>query len=158
MACGGGAGRGRAGRLGCGAMDAHVEAGLFSGVGRVVVLVDDPGAALDFYRGVLGFRVLYDRTEGGYRYLHVGVPGQESVGLWLMPAVGDQERARVGRQCGDQPLLVLYADDLDRVGGRLRDHGVRVWNEREDAGSRSLHFADLYGNVIVVAQLHDPAA
>ncbi|WP_276607694.1 hypothetical protein [Microbispora catharanthi] len=39
------------------------------------------------------------------------------------------------------------------VAKRLREHGVRVWDEREDPGSRSLHFADLYGNVIVVAHL-----
>lgn len=52
--------------------------------------------------------------------------------------------------------MVLYTDDLDQVGGRLREHGVRVWDERADAGSRSLHFADLYGNTIVVAQVYDP--
>jgi catechol 2,3-dioxygenase-like lactoylglutathione lyase family enzyme len=129
---------------------------LFSGVGRVVVLVDEPDAALAFYRDVLGFRVLYDRTADGYRYLHVGVPGQEGTGLWLMPATSDRERELVGRQCGGQPLLVLHTADLDRVAARLREHGVRVWAEREDADSRSLHFADLYGNVIVVARLHAP--
>ncbi|PXY28302.1 hypothetical protein BAY60_10630 [Prauserella muralis] len=126
---------------------------MFSAIGRLVVLVDDADAALAFYRDVLGFRVLHDQTAGGYRYLHVGVPGQESAGLWLMPAVTDQERARVGRQCGDQPLLVLYTDDLDAVAGRLREHGVRVWAERDDADSRSLHFADLHGNVLIAAQL-----
>ncbi|WP_256862690.1 VOC family protein [Microbispora sp. GKU 823] len=52
-----------------------------------------------------------------------------------------------------QPLLVLYTADLAVVAKRLRDHGVRVWDEREDPDSRSLHFADLYGNVVVVAQL-----
>ncbi|WP_433499845.1 VOC family protein [Sphaerimonospora sp. CA-214678] len=126
---------------------------LFSGVGRLVVLVADPDAALAFYRDVLGFTVLHDRTAGGYRYLHIGVPGQDGTGLWLMPATSDRERDLIGRQCGGQPLLVLYTADLDRVGVRLREHGVRVWNERDDADSRSLHFADLYGNVIVVAQL-----
>ncbi|WP_055478022.1 VOC family protein [Sphaerimonospora mesophila] len=126
---------------------------LFSGVGRMVVLVDDPDAALAFYRDVLGFTVLYDQTVGGYRYLHIGVPGQDGVGLWLMPVTSDRERELIGGQSGGQPLLVLYTADLDRVGARLREHGVRVWNERDDAGSRSLHFADLYGNVIVVVQL-----
>lgn len=58
----------------------------------------------------------------------------------------------------DQPLLVLYAADLDQVGEQLRDSGVRVWNEREDADSRSLHFADLYGNGIIAAQLTGPTA
>lgn len=125
----------------------------FTAVGRLVVLVDDPAAALAFYRDVLGFAVLHDQTADGYRYLHLGVPGQESTGLWLVPAVSGTERERIGKQCGDQPLLVLYTGDLDAVSVRLREHGVRVWAERDDADSRSLHFADLYGNVIIAAQL-----
>jgi predicted enzyme related to lactoylglutathione lyase len=139
-------------------MTSHTDQNLFSALGRVVVLVDDPDAALAFYRNVLGFSVLHDQTAGGYRYLHIGVPGQEAVGLWLMPATTDQERELIGRQCGAQPLLVLYTADLDSVSEQLREHGVRVWNEREDADSRSLHFADLYGNVIVVVQLLGPSA
>ncbi|MGW4897819.1 VOC family protein [Kitasatospora sp. NPDC004240] len=131
---------------------------LFSTLGRVVVLVADADAALAFYQDVLGFTVLHDQTTGGYRYLHVGLPGQEPVGLWLMTATTDQERELIGKQCGGQPLLVLYTADLDQVGKQLRDHGVRVWDEREDPDSRSLHFADLYGNVIIAAQLTGPSA
>jgi catechol 2,3-dioxygenase-like lactoylglutathione lyase family enzyme len=139
-------------------MTVHLAKNLFSAVGRMVVLVDDLDAALAFYRDVLGFSVLHDQTAEGYRYLHVGLSGQETVGLWLMSVVGDQDRELIGRQSGGQPLLVLYTTDLDRVGERLRKHGVRVWNEREDAGSRSLHFADLYGNTLVVAELRGSPA
>ncbi|GAA3119805.1 VOC family protein [Streptosporangium carneum] len=128
----------------------------FSAVGRMVVLVDDLDAALAFYRDVLGFTVLHDQSVDGYRYLHVGLPGQRPVGLWLMPVADERERGLVGRQSGGQPLLVLYTDDLDRVGERLREHGVRVWNEQQDAASRSLHFADLYGNTLVAAEVRVP--
>ncbi|MCX5015705.1 hypothetical protein OG765_32820 [Streptomyces sp. NBC_00555] len=69
-----------------------------------------------------------------------------------MPATTTRERELIGRQCGGQPLLVLYTGDVQQTGRRLRGHGVRVWDEREDGESRSLHFADLYGNVIVAAQ------
>lgn len=139
-------------------MTPRSEERLFSGLGRTVVLVDDPDAALAFYRDVLGFHVLHDGTADGYRLLHVGLPGQEPVGLWLMTATGDAERALVGRQTGGQPLLVLHTDDLDAVRAHLHHHGVRVWNDRDDADSRSLHLADLYGNAIVAVQLHAPAA
>ncbi|WP_326829877.1 VOC family protein [Streptosporangium sp. NBC_01810] len=131
---------------------------LFSAVGRLVVLVDDPDAALAFYRDVLGFSVLHDQVTNGYRYLHIGLPGQDAVGLWLMPVVDDQDRELIGRQSGGRPLLVLYTADLDLVGERLRERGVRVWGEQEDADSRSLHFADLYGNTVVVAELHGSSA
>ncbi|MEV0928853.1 VOC family protein [Streptomyces spongiicola] len=139
-------------------MTARSDTDLFSGLGRLVVLVEDPDAALAFYRDVLGFRVLHDRTADGFRYVHVGVPGQDAVGLWLMTAGSGRERELIGRQCGGQPLLVLYTTDLDAVRAHLHGHGVRVWNEREDTDSRSLHLADLYGNVIVVAQLRRAAA
>ncbi|MDG9705371.1 VOC family protein [Streptomyces sp. DH37] len=139
-------------------MTSHPGRSPFSALGRLVVLVDDPDDALAFYRDVLGLRVLHDRTADGYRYLHLGVPGQEGTGLWLMPATGERERRLVGRQTGGQPLLVLHTDDLGGVAARLREHGVRTWGEREDADGGSLHFADLYGNVIVAARPAGPDA
>ncbi|MEE1942697.1 VOC family protein [Streptomyces sp. TRM 70361] len=138
--------------------DPRPAPGPFTALGRLVVLVSDADEALAFYRDVLGFRVLYDGTAGGYRCLHVGVPGQEGTGLWLMPATGERERALVGRQTGGQPLLVLYTGDLAAVAGRLREHGIRIRDEREDADSSSLHFADLYGNVLVAVELRVPAS
>ncbi|MGI5160151.1 VOC family protein [Microbispora sp. CA-102843] len=42
-------------------------ANLFSSVGRVVVLVDDPDEALAFYGDVLGFTVLPAAVRGGCR-------------------------------------------------------------------------------------------
>ncbi|SFD15407.1 VOC family protein [Streptomyces aidingensis] len=129
------------------------EEQFFSSIGRTVVLVDDPEPPLAFYRDVLGFRVLHDRTVDGYRYLHIGLPGPHPAGLWLMPATGEAERALVGRQTGDQPLLVLYTDDLDAVARRLKSHDVPVWNERRDPDSRSLHFRDPLGSTLIAAQL-----
>lgn len=74
---------------------------------------------------MLGFEVLHDNATDGHRYLHVGVPGQDEVGLWLLPS---SEASAVGNQTGGEPLVVLYTDDLDRVVEHL-------------------------GNVIVVAEL-----
>lgn len=125
---------------------------MLTGLGRMVVLVRDQDEALTFYRDVLGFMVLRDEDEDGYRSLHVGVPGQEGVGVWLMPASGS-DRGLIGNQAGHEPLLVLYTDDLDALGERLRANGVEVWAEREDPDSRSLHFRDLYGNVLIAVQL-----
>jgi catechol 2,3-dioxygenase-like lactoylglutathione lyase family enzyme len=126
---------------------------VFNELGRVVVLVEDQDEALRFYRDVLGFEVLHDETLDGLRYLHAGPPAQANVGVWLLPPASDSERERIGRQAGDQPLLVLYTDDLDAARAGLAEHGVEVWAERTDPGSRSLHFRDLVGNVIVGVQL-----
>ncbi len=137
-------------------MDPAAGQNPFSALGRMVVLVADADTALAFYRDVLGFSVLHDRTADGYRSLPVGLPGQAQAGLWLMPATTDGERRLIGRQYGGHPLLVLYTADVRRTGRHLRGHGVRVWDEREEASGRSLHFADPDGNVIVAAQLPAP--
>jgi predicted enzyme related to lactoylglutathione lyase/ketosteroid isomerase-like protein len=117
---------------------------VFRAIARVVVLVDDQEAALAFYRDVLGFVTLHDEDVGGFRYLHVGLPGQPTTGLWLMPGAP---------QAGDQPHIVLCTSDLDRTRQGLAAHGVEVWAERDDDTGRSLHFLDVAGNVIVAAEI-----
>uniref|UniRef100_A0AAU2JZN8 VOC family protein n=1 Tax=Streptomyces sp. NBC_00049 TaxID=2903617 RepID=A0AAU2JZN8_9ACTN len=151
------------------------DQGPFSALGRMVVPVTDTDEALGFYREVLGFEVLHDETAGGYRYLHVGLPGQAPVGLWLMPPAtlpagagagagpgavagagggpAARERGPSGHRDGGRPLFVLYTADVHEVGRRLRARGVPVWDERAAVDGRSLHFADPHGNVIVAAQL-----
>lgn len=123
---------------------------LVNGIGRLTLLVEDLDTAVRWYRTVLGFEVLHDSTVEGFRYLHIGVPGQPVVGLWLLPT-GDTER--VGAQTAGEPLLVLYTDDLDAVIERLVSHDVEHWDVRDDGSSRSLHLRDVVGNVLVVAQL-----
>ncbi|GAA3766208.1 VOC family protein [Salinactinospora qingdaonensis] len=122
---------------------------MFSGIGRVTVLVDDLDAALRFYRDVLGFVVLHDSTQAGFRYLHVGVAGQPGVGVWLLPA----ESGEIGRQTGDAPMLVLYTDDLGPVVAALEKAEVPMWDYRGDEASESLHFRDPFGNVLIAARL-----
>ena len=114
-------------------------------IARTVVLTTDQERALVFYRDALGFRVLHDDEEAGMRYLHIAPEGDEA-GIWLFPV-------RVQRPPGDQPMLVLHVDDLDAVKGRLQRYGSAIFNEREDATSRSLQFRDADGNVIIAAQL-----
>jgi catechol 2,3-dioxygenase-like lactoylglutathione lyase family enzyme len=127
--------------------------GPFRAIGRMVVLVDDPEAALTFYRDVLGFEVLHDTTADGLRLLHVGLVGQADAGLWLLEPQSDEEHRLVGRQSGEEPLLVLYTADLDAVLTVLRDHDVEHWAGRETGPGRSVHFEDVVGNVIVAAEL-----
>ena len=101
---------------------------MFRAIGRVVVGVSDQDEALAFYRDVLGFEVLHDSDDEGLRYLHIGLPGQPDMGLWLMPGAAEHDR----------PLLVLYADDLAEIVG-----GVRA-PRGEDVGA-DRHLAALPG-------------
>jgi catechol 2,3-dioxygenase-like lactoylglutathione lyase family enzyme len=108
---------------------------MFRAIGRVVVGVSDQDEALAFYRDVLGFQVLHDSDDEGFRYLHVGVPGQPDTGVWLMPGAAEHDR----------PLLVLYTDDVGDVAAALERHGVETWAQSKT----SLHFRDCCGNVLV---------
>jgi catechol 2,3-dioxygenase-like lactoylglutathione lyase family enzyme len=103
----------------------------------MVVGVSDQEEALAFYRDVLGFVVLHDSDEEGFRYLHMGLPGQPGTGIWQMPGAAEHDR----------PLLVLFADDLADVVAALERHGVATWAQ----SASSLHFRVCCGNVFVAA-------
>nr|WP_227355672.1 VOC family protein [Haladaptatus salinisoli] len=123
-------------------------------MGRTTLLVEDYDDAIEFYSGTLGFDVLYDELEDGFRAVHVGLPETSSVGIWLMEAVGDEERALVGNQTGREPTFVFYADDCRETYETLRTRGVEFLGEPESSQSGvHVHFEDPYGNRIVLAEL-----
>jgi catechol 2,3-dioxygenase-like lactoylglutathione lyase family enzyme len=127
---------------------------MFTRIGRIILLVKDYEEALKFYVEKLGFEKIYDETVGdGLRYVHIGLPGQEEVALWMIKA-GNGERSLVGRQAGNEPLFVLYTDDCKKTYETLRQRDVEFLYEPEDSeGDIHVHFKDLYGNQIVMVQL-----
>lgn len=122
-------------------------------LGRTVVLVPDHDVALSFYGDLLGFEVIFDRTAGGYRYLHVGPPAQAGVGLWLMAPVDAVQRDRVGSQTGEGPFLVVYVSDLAGFERECARRDIETWNRSDDEDSRSVHLRDPFGNVLIAAEL-----
>jgi len=129
---------------------------MFTHLGRMILLVKDYDEALAFYVEKLGFEKLYDQTiSEEQRYVHVGVPAQADVGLWMLKA-GAGEKSLVGRQAGSQPLFVLYTDDCMKTYKTLKPRGVEFLYEPEDTeGDVHVHFKDLYGNQIVLVELKD---
>ena len=123
-------------------------------LGRIVVLVREYDAALDFYRAAFGATVLFDTpTASGGRYLHLGFGSVAGVGVWLMRA-GEADTERVGRQTGGEPLAVFYTPDVRAALARAEAAGGAVVRPLETAdGARFAHVADLYGNVFVLAEL-----
>lgn len=136
---------------------------MITALGRTTLLVRNYDDAVAFYRDHLGFVVLHDDTaETGQRYLHIGVPGQAGdppVGLWLLLA-SERDSAIVGRQAGDQPFLVLHTEDCEATIAQLQGKGVVIRRPPVTSGGATFaHIADLYGNGIVIVQLHaEPAA
>ena len=131
----------------------------------VQVWVHDQDEALAFYTEKLGFELREDVTVpelGNFRWLTVGVPGQE-VAIVLMAVPGppvfdeetrDQIKALVAK--GAATGLFFSTDDIDATYGELTRRGVEFQQEPTqqpygiDAG-----FRDPSGNQMRVAQLSE---
>ena len=82
-------------------------------LGRLVLLVNDYDTAISFYQDKLGMEVFVDMAVGQQRFVHLRLPEQPSVGVWLLQAQTQAQRDRVGDQTGGQPCL-LYTSPSPR--------------------------------------------
>jgi catechol 2,3-dioxygenase-like lactoylglutathione lyase family enzyme len=129
----------------------------------VGVWVHDQDEALAFYTDRLGMEIREDVTVpemGNFRWLSVGVPGQEDVSIVLLaipgPPVFDEETASQIREVvakGAGSGLFFATDDVQETYEDLRSRGVEFSQEPTqqpygiDAG-----FRDPSGNQMRVAQ------
>lgn len=110
-------------------------------------LVDDVGAAVDFYTKIFGFTVnrqfsgFADVTRGPLRLLLSGPP---SSGARATPA----EYAAAGRN-----RIHLIVEDLDAEIGRLRGAGLQFRSDVvEGPGGRQILLTDPAGNLVELFQ------
>ncbi len=123
------------------------------------IAVDDPDAALAFYRDALGLELLNDVSNGEFRWLTLGSPDQPGVQIVLSEPHGGRSQ-----QDGDAVLellakgafgpYVFRTDDLDAAFERVRASGAEVLQEPIDQpwGPRDCAFRDPAGNVIRINQ------
>jgi catechol 2,3-dioxygenase-like lactoylglutathione lyase family enzyme len=130
----------------------------------VQIWVHDQDEALDFYTEKLGLELRDDVTVpelGNFRWLTVGVPGQDDVAIVLMavpgPPVFDEEtRAQIQALVakGAATGLFFSTEDIDATYAELKGRGVEFQQEPTqqpygiDAG-----FRDPSGNQMRMAQL-----
>ena len=133
------------------------RSGVRQSLGLVTLVVRDYEEALDFYLGVLGFRLVEDRPvpEQKKRWVVVAPPGSDS-GLVLGRAVGDEQASRIGNQTGGRVFLFLETDDFRRDYELYRSRGVRFTRppSEEPYGTVAV-FEDLYGNLWDLVQRSD---
>jgi catechol 2,3-dioxygenase-like lactoylglutathione lyase family enzyme len=131
---------------------------------NVQVWVHDQDEALAFYTEKLGMELREDVTVpemGNFRWLSVGVPGQEDVAITLMaipgPPVFDEDiRKKITdlMSTGASGGLFFATDDVEGTYEELRKRGVEFQQEPTkqpygiDAG-----FRDPSGNSMRMAQL-----
>jgi len=128
------------------------------------VWVHDQDEALAFYTEKLGMELREDVTVpefGNFRWLTVGVPGQEDVSVVLMaipgPPVFDEEtRQRIGELMakGAATALFFATDDIQSTYDELKSRGVEFQQEpTEQPYGIDAGFRDPSGNSMRMAQL-----
>jgi catechol 2,3-dioxygenase-like lactoylglutathione lyase family enzyme len=126
----------------------------------VHVLVDDPDAALGFYRDTLGLTVVNEVANDGFRWIILATESQPEIQIVLsQPHAGrskeDGDALAAMLAKGELPLVQLRSDDLDATFDKIATaSGVEVVQEPTSQfwGARDFAVRDPAGNMIRVAQ------
>jgi catechol 2,3-dioxygenase-like lactoylglutathione lyase family enzyme len=130
---------------------------------HVQVWVQDQDEALAFYTEKLGMELREDVTVpemGNFRWLSVGVPGQEDVAITLMaipgPPVFDEDTRKQIQTLlskGASGGLFFATNDAQKTYQELKDRGVEFTQEpTEQPYGIDAGFRDSSGNHFRVAQ------
>ncbi|MGN6197599.1 VOC family protein [Humibacter sp.] len=129
-------------------------------ISGVHVLVDDPQAALPFYRDTLGLTVKNTVENGGFTWITLATQSQPEIEIVLeQPHAGrsqengDAVAALLAK--GELQMLQLRTDDLATTFDKLASSpGVEVLQEPTDQfwGVRDAAVRDPSGNLIRIAQ------
>jgi predicted enzyme related to lactoylglutathione lyase len=126
----------------------------------VHILVDDPDAALAFYRDALGLTVRNEVANGGFKWITLASDSQPEIGIVL-----SQPHAGRSQEDGDTLAAMLAkgevypvhfrTDDLDAAFDKVAAvPGVEVLSEpaSQPWGVRDAHVRDPAGNRIRIEQ------
>jgi uncharacterized glyoxalase superfamily protein PhnB len=126
----------------------------------VHVLVDDPDAALSFYRDTLGVTVRNEVARGGFRWISLVTDSQPEIEIVLsQPHAGrsreDGDALAALLAKGELQLLQLRCDDLDATFDKIaatRDAEVLQEPITQPWGARDIAVRDPAGNHLRIEQ------
>lgn len=127
---------------------------------HVHVLVDDPDAALGFYRDVLGLTVRNEVAHDGFRWITLVTDSQPEIQIVLsQPHAGrsreDGDALAALLAKGELGSVFLRSDDLDATFARIATApGVEVLEEPASRpwGARDAAVRDPAGNMVRIEQ------
>ena len=127
-------------------------------VSAMFIPVQDPDAALLFYRDALELDVRNDVASGGFRWVTVGAPGQD-VDIVLFQPHGGRSQSEGDAllqlvTLGTLQAAIFRTDDLDTTFEKVRASGAEVLQEptSQPWGARDCAFRDPSGNLVRIAQ------
>jgi catechol 2,3-dioxygenase-like lactoylglutathione lyase family enzyme len=126
----------------------------------VHIYVDDPDAALDFYRDTLGLTVTNEVENDGFRWITLVTDSQPEIAIVLsQPHAGRSQEdgdALAGLLAkGEMPGPFFRSDDLDTTFEKVAAApGVEVLSEPADQfwGARDAAVRDPAGNMLRIEQ------
>ena len=129
-------------------------------VSTVHVLVDDPGAALPFYRDALGLTVVNEVANGGFTWITLVAESQPGTAIVLsQPHAGrsqeDGDAIAALLAKGGLSMLQLRVSDLEATFERVASSAdAEVLQEPTDQfwGVRDAAVRDPAGNMVRIAQ------
>ena len=116
---------------------------------NVTLMVEDYDDAIQWFTGKLGLELRMDGSMGGdYRFVTVGVPGQDEISIVLHLNASDAPQTGVY-----SPGLLFHCADCRNLVDELKAKDVRITLEPEEQpwGVQAV-FVDLYGNSHVLLQ------
>jgi catechol 2,3-dioxygenase-like lactoylglutathione lyase family enzyme len=122
------------------------------------VIVDDPDAALTFYRDTLGLELRTDVAKESFRWLTVGSPDQPDVSIvltnYLNGSPADTEAVAGLVAKGALNGVHFTTDDLDGLFERVRAAGAEIVSEPAEQfwGTKDFALRDPAGNLIRIDQ------
>jgi len=124
----------------------------------VSLVVGDQQAALDFYTNQVGFEKRTDVTgPGGYRYVTVGLKGQDlEIALYQQGSVS-QVNSKNWKPASNPPISI-GVENCMATFEQLASRGVKFLQEKPEVHpwGTSATFSDLDGNLISVNQFSAP--
>lgn len=127
---------------------------------HITLMVEDQGAAKDFYTGTLGFELRSDHDMGKWRWVTVSPKSQPDLEIVLIPVDAypklDEEAKENLRKLlrgGMMPTAVLQTSDCRKTYEELRAKGVEFRGEPKQQfyGIEAL-FRDPFGNWFSLTQ------
>ncbi|CAI9404339.1 VOC family protein [Aestuariimicrobium sp. T2.26MG-19.2B] len=122
------------------------------------ITVDDPEAALAFYRDVLDLTVVKDVKNGDFRWLTFSTPTQpeleivvQQIGVGGLPMSDEDKQAQASLLAkGLLSALIFSVDDVDALFEKVRASGAELLQEPQDQfyGVRDCAFRDPAGNMV----------
>jgi predicted enzyme related to lactoylglutathione lyase len=126
----------------------------------VHILVDDPDAALPFYRDALGLTVRNEVENGGFRWITLTTDSQPDIGIVLsqpQPGRSEEDGEALAALLAKGELYPAHfrTDDLDATFEKIAETpGVEVLEEPADRpwGVRDAAVRDPAGNRLRIEQ------